>query len=61
MERKCEFFRNYISKLHNYAVKWEKPQQGMIKCNTNVACRGNPRESVYSFSLRNDKGDVIYA
>lgn len=51
----------YRPKLHYYAVNWMKPQQGTLKCNTDVASKGNPGASAYTFCLRDDQGDVVYA
>lgn len=34
----------YKPKLYYYPVKWESPQEGWIKCNTDGACRLNPRQ-----------------
>ncbi|KAH0715007.1 hypothetical protein KY284_007912 [Solanum tuberosum] len=42
-------------------VKWEMPCEGVIKCNTDGACRGNPGTGTYGFCLRNTVGDLIYA
>ncbi|XP_049394714.1 uncharacterized protein LOC125859004 [Solanum stenotomum] len=42
-------------------VKWKLPGAGMLKCNTDGACRGNPGISSYAFCIRNDQGDLIYA
>ncbi|KAH0696182.1 hypothetical protein KY289_013664 [Solanum tuberosum] len=42
-------------------VYWEKPIPEWVKCNTDGACRGNPGQSSYGFSIRNNMGDLIYA
>ncbi|WMV51732.1 hypothetical protein MTR67_045117 [Solanum verrucosum] len=42
-------------------VKWKLPGAGMLKCNTDGACRGNPGISSYAFCIRNDQGNLIYA
>jgi len=48
-------------KLYHFIVKWEMPCEGVIKCNTDGACRGNPGTGTYGFCLRNTVGDLIYA
>ncbi|KAH0650294.1 hypothetical protein KY284_030206 [Solanum tuberosum] len=56
-----EVLTKYKPKLYHHRVTWEKPQLGWLKCNTDGASRGNPRESSYSFCLRDNHGDLIYA
>ncbi|KAK4711086.1 hypothetical protein R3W88_005599 [Solanum pinnatisectum] len=51
----------YKPRIYHYAVKWEMPQEGTLKCNTDGACRGNPGIGAYGFCLRDNKGDLIYA
>ncbi|KAH0669630.1 hypothetical protein KY289_024123 [Solanum tuberosum] len=34
---------------------------GWVKCNTDGTSRGNPGESSYSFCIRNNEGDLLYA
>ncbi|XP_049381353.1 uncharacterized protein LOC125845907 [Solanum stenotomum] len=41
--------------------KWEYPQTGWIKYNTDGASKGNPGVSSYAFCLRNERGDIMYA
>ncbi|WMV40714.1 hypothetical protein MTR67_034099 [Solanum verrucosum] len=48
-------------KLYHFIVKWEMPCEGVIKCNTDGACRGNLGTSTYGFCLRNTAGDLIHA
>ncbi|KAH0706212.1 hypothetical protein KY285_010708 [Solanum tuberosum] len=51
----------YKQRLYHCIVRCEAPQEGMMKCNTDGASRGNPRSSAYGFCLRNSHGDLIYA
>lgn len=48
-------------KLYHAIVVWEKPQERLVKCNTDGACKGNPGMEAYDFCLRNSLGDLIYA
>lgn len=41
-------------------VKWEEPNIGMVKCNTDGTSRGNLGDSSYGFCYRNCTGDLIY-
>lgn len=52
---------NYIPKLFYAKIVWEFSQTGRLKCNTDGASKGNPGNCVYSFCLRNEKGDLAYA
>lgn len=47
--------------LHYCVVRWNPPQQGWIRINTDGASKGNPGLTSYGFCLRNHKGDLIYA
>ncbi|KAK6791473.1 hypothetical protein RDI58_010554 [Solanum bulbocastanum] len=47
------------SKLYYLPVCW-KPPEGILKCNTDGASRGNPGRSSYGFWLRNSVGDLVY-
>ncbi|KAG5610738.1 hypothetical protein H5410_022019 [Solanum commersonii] len=60
-ERVVEVVTKYKPKFYHHRVTWEKPELGWVKCNTDRASRGNPGESSYSFCLRNNQGDLIYA
>lgn len=53
--------QSYKPRIHFLAVRWELPEQGWIKCNTDGASRGNPGESSYAFCIRNTKGDLVEA
>ncbi|PHT39643.1 Superoxide dismutase [Mn], mitochondrial [Capsicum baccatum] len=48
---------------HAYYLQYknELPENGIIKCNTDGACRGNPGTGAYGFCLRNREGDLVYA
>lgn len=48
-----ELIQRYRSKLTYKLVKWECPEAGWIKCNTDGASKGNPRLSSYDFCIRN--------
>uniref|UniRef100_A0A0V0IVP5 Putative ovule protein n=1 Tax=Solanum chacoense TaxID=4108 RepID=A0A0V0IVP5_SOLCH len=50
-----------MPKLYYQAVSWQKPDKDRVKCNTDGASRGNPRDSTYAFCVRDDKGDLIFA
>lgn len=39
----------------------ERPRQGEIKCNTDKVSRDNPRSNAYSFCLRDEREELIYA
>ncbi|PHU09186.1 hypothetical protein BC332_21046 [Capsicum chinense] len=60
-EDMINFVTRYKPWIHYHLVKWELPQAGYIKCNTDRACRGNPGIGSYGFYLRNEEGDLIYA
>ncbi|WMV54330.1 hypothetical protein MTR67_047715 [Solanum verrucosum] len=53
--------KSYRPKLYHYAVTWKKTQLGWVECNTDGASKGNPGESTYSFCVRNNEGDLVYA
>ncbi|XP_060200166.1 uncharacterized protein LOC132628400 [Lycium barbarum] len=56
-----QYLGNYKPKLFYAKVLWNKPNQGILKCNMDGASRGNPRRSSYAFCMRNHNGDLIYA
>jgi len=51
----------YKPTLYYRIVCWDKPNPEWVKCNTDGACRENPGQSSYGFSIRNSRGDLIYA
>ncbi|WMV49196.1 hypothetical protein MTR67_042581, partial [Solanum verrucosum] len=51
---------DYRPRVKVIQVKWEYPQTGWIKYNTNGASKGNPGVSSYAFCLRNERGDIMY-
>ncbi|KAH0661911.1 hypothetical protein KY284_026842 [Solanum tuberosum] len=51
----------YKPTLHYKLVYWEPPKTDWVTCNTDGACRGNPGQSSYGFSIRDKNGDLIYA
>lgn len=53
--------QGYKPKIYYLAMKWDLPEQGWIKCNTDGASRGNPGESSYDFCIRDSYGDLISA
>lgn len=50
----------YKPNLHHYEVRWEKPEQGGIKYNTDGASKGNPNSNSYDFCIWDYKGDLIH-
>ncbi|KAH0636655.1 hypothetical protein KY289_036570 [Solanum tuberosum] len=42
-------------------VKWMKPSEGWVTCNTDRASKGNSGLSSYEFCIRDENGDLIYA
>lgn len=48
-------------KLYHLIIKWEFPPEGILKCNTDGACRGNPGVGTYGFCMRNTMGDLVCA
>lgn len=47
--------------LYYCIVKWNPPQEGWIKCNTDGASKSNLRPKSYVFCLRDNRGKLIYA
>lgn len=54
------YLEKYKPKLYFLPVSW-KPIEGILKCNTDCASRGNPGRSTYGFCIRNSTGNLIYA
>ncbi|KAK6782089.1 hypothetical protein RDI58_019885 [Solanum bulbocastanum] len=46
--------------LHYKLVRWKKPQEGWVTCNTDGAIKRNPRQSSYGYCIRDKRGDLIY-
>jgi len=53
--------QNYKATLHYQVVRWMKPQEGWVTCNTDGASKGNPGKSAYVYCIRDKDGDLIYA
>ncbi|KAH0661632.1 hypothetical protein KY284_026563 [Solanum tuberosum] len=53
--------QNYEATLHYQVVRWMKPQEGWVTCNTDGASKGNPGKSAYGYCIRDKDGDLIYA
>ncbi|XP_049388499.1 uncharacterized protein LOC125852859 [Solanum stenotomum] len=51
----------YKPKIHFRVVHWDPPDADWVTCNTDGACKGNSGHSSYGFSIRDTKGDLIYA
>lgn len=47
--------------LHYMTIKWTRPKEGFVNCNTDESRKGNPRESAYGFCIRDNSGDLLYA
>ncbi|PHT79091.1 hypothetical protein T459_17143 [Capsicum annuum] len=60
-EDMIQYVNTYRPKIHYLLVKWELPENGGVKCNTDGACRGNLGIEAYGFCLRNVEGDLLYA
>ncbi|KAF3637725.1 putative complex I intermediate-associated protein 30 [Capsicum annuum] len=59
---------NIIKEMGNLKMKvkagkvlWKAPEEGWVKYNTDGAVRGAERGSSYSFCLRDEKGDILFA
>ncbi|KAH0704298.1 hypothetical protein KY290_017150 [Solanum tuberosum] len=53
--------QSYKPTLYYDVVNWKPPEMGWIKCNTDGASKGNPRQSSYGFCIRNHTGQLLYA
>lgn len=53
--------KKYKPQIHCLAVRCELPEQWWIKCNTDGASRGNPRESSCAFCTRKNDFYLVYA
>lgn len=53
--------QGHRSNLFYHIVRWQMPETGWVKCNTDGACKGNPRISSYGFCIRDVNGDLLYA
>lgn len=51
----------YIPKLYYAKITWALPPTGRLKVNTDGASRGNPGRSSYSFCLRDERGNLVFA
>lgn len=48
-------------KLLCKVVKWDKPDEERVKCNTEGSSNGNLGISSYGFCVRDYNGDLVYA
>ncbi|KAK6777808.1 hypothetical protein RDI58_024526 [Solanum bulbocastanum] len=48
-------------RLYCLGVTWKFPEKDKLKCNTDGACWGNPRNCASAFYVRDEKRDLIYA
>ena len=55
------YLEKYKPKLHFLHQYLLKPIEGILKCSTDGASRGNPGRITYWFNIRNSIGDLIYA
>ncbi|KAK4714445.1 hypothetical protein R3W88_020352 [Solanum pinnatisectum] len=53
--------QNYKAALHYQVVRWMKPPEGWVACNTDGASKGNPVRSAYGYCIRDKNRDLIYA
>lgn len=51
----------FKSKLYHCLVYWRSLEEGTLRCNTDGASKGNPRESAYGIFFRNWEGNLVYA
>ncbi|KAH0746243.1 hypothetical protein KY285_007900 [Solanum tuberosum] len=56
-----DLLQRYRPTLFYHIVRWTRPKEGWVKCNTDGASRGNPGMSSYGFCLRDSSGDLLYA
>ncbi|XP_049396567.1 uncharacterized protein LOC125860610 [Solanum stenotomum] len=60
-QQMVETLQNYKPTLHYQVVRWTKPSDGWVTCNTDGASKGNPGISSYEYCIRDRNGDLIYA
>ncbi|KAH0755025.1 hypothetical protein KY290_025295 [Solanum tuberosum] len=53
--------QNYKPLLHYRVIRWTKPSEGWVTCNTDGASKGNPGISSYGYCIRDMNGDLMYA
>ncbi|WMV38401.1 hypothetical protein MTR67_031786 [Solanum verrucosum] len=51
----------YKPKLLHKVVTWNMPNTNWIKCNTDGLSKGNPGIGTYSFCVRDERSDLIFA
>lgn len=56
-----ELLSEYRPRFFYHLVSWESPSERQLKCNIDVASKGNLGPSSYGFCIRNHKGDMCYA
>ncbi|XP_059291999.1 uncharacterized protein LOC132045436 [Lycium ferocissimum] len=53
--------QNYSPRTKVIHVKWEPPELGWVKCNTDGASRGNPGRGSWSFCIRDENANLLVA
>ncbi|XP_059310971.1 uncharacterized protein LOC132062414 [Lycium ferocissimum] len=53
--------RRHGGAVSQHKVKWNFPDRGCFKCNTDGASKGNPGPSSAAFCVRDSSGEFIYA
>ncbi|XP_060200474.1 uncharacterized protein LOC132628729 [Lycium barbarum] len=56
-----KILEHFVPTLQVTKVMWKFPSEGIWKCNTDGATRGNPGTSSFAFCVRNSSGDLIHA
>ncbi|KAH0725256.1 hypothetical protein KY284_001121 [Solanum tuberosum] len=56
-----KFFEAYTPLIECKVVKWKLPNEGVYKCISDGASKGNPGPSASAFCIRNDAGEFIFA
>ncbi|KAH0655771.1 hypothetical protein KY285_030653 [Solanum tuberosum] len=60
-EEEVKLLKCYKPKLLHKAVTWNMPDTNWIKCNTDGSSKGNPGIGTYSFCVRDERSDLIFA
>ncbi|KAG5594992.1 hypothetical protein H5410_036224 [Solanum commersonii] len=56
-----KFFEAYTPLIECKVVKWKLPHEGLYKCNSDGASKGNLGPSASAFCIRNDAGEFMFA
>lgn len=54
-------FEQYSPLLVTRIIKWQMPNMGGFKCNTNGFCKGNLRPIAAAFCISNEVREFVYA